>query len=119
MKNAMLFIASLFFCMATSAATWQVSDIKTGVEGNFGHLPGGGSADPNSFKTSGVGDSLYMTLWGADGFNITGTGIDAYNNSIIGMDFRVELSQVPLPAAFWLFAPVIIGFAGLLYQTKK
>lgn len=208
MKNKIFFIVSLFFSAASSAATWQISDVKQGTDGgfgfsslhdgsgsnpmsgskytdidsasgtyddvsgavnfiftlanadvltltgnllfdpagwlnanstlaysgldnlgslastgDFGYLPGdvccGGSADPNSFKASGVGDTFFMTLWGADSFNVNGSGVDAYGNSTVGMDFRVELSQVPIPAALWLFGPALLGLTGLRRKANK
>ena len=35
------------------------------------------------------------------------------------MNARVALSEVPLPAALWLFTPILIGFIGLHQTLKK
>lgn len=84
--------------------------------GTFGFLPGdvccGGIADPNSFIEQ-MNGTYFMTLWGADGFNdITGT----YSGSTVGMDFRVELEQVPLPPALWL---MFSGFGLIIAKSRK
>ena len=32
---------------------------------------------------------------------------------------EVEMSEIPIPAAIWLFAPVLAGFIGLRRQAKQ
>lgn len=70
-----------------------------------------GSLAPNSFKP--VGDLSYLTLWGADygvGDFVNDGGL--YTGSKIGMDLRLELSPVPVPAAFYLFGSALLGLIG-------
>ena len=88
---------------------------------NFlGFLPGdvccSGSYDPNSFLSAGVGDLHYMTLWGADFTGDVFAG--SYNGSTVGMDMRLELSAVPIPAAVWLFGTALIGLVGFGKRRK-
>ena len=63
---------------------------------------------PNSFLSDGLGGRI-LTLWGADGFTN-----GEYSGSNIGLDLRVHLSAVPLPAALPLFGTGlgIMGFIG-------
>lgn len=75
----------------------------------------GGADGPNSFVATGVGDLHYMTLWGADFTNTVFQG--NYLGSLIGMDFRLELSPVPVPAAVWLFGTALLGLFG--FQRRK
>lgn len=87
--------------------------------GAFGYMPNNvccsGSFAPNSFLPA-SGDLNYMTLWGADfGSNIFD---GSYEGSTVGMDFRLELSAVPIPAAFWLFGSAIFGFIKFSRKAK-
>jgi len=54
-------------------------------------------------------------LWGADGFNITN---GEYSGSNIGLDLRVHLSPVPLPAALPLFGTGL-GIMGFIAWRRK
>jgi hypothetical protein len=85
-----------------------------GASGTFGFLGGDvcctGSYDPNSFQAVTNGGGLhYLTLWGADYGG--GTFLGNYTDSIVGMDIRLELSEVPVPAAIYLFASSLLGLA--------
>jgi len=74
-----------------------------------------GSSDPNSFKATAPGSDLkFMTLWGADGTLIG----NQYSGSTVGMDFRIEMSAVPVPAAIWLFGTALIGMFGFNKRRK-
>jgi hypothetical protein len=84
----------------------------------IGFLPGdiccSGTGDPNSFKD--IGGSLVMSLWGAN-WDYAG-GFDStrdypYQGSTLGMDLRIELSEVPVPAAVWLFGTGLLGLVGV------
>lgn len=88
----------------------------------IGFLPGdiccSGTGDPNSFKD--ISGSLIMSLWGAnwdygDGSNFNSAlgSPGAYEGSTLGMDVRMELTLVPVPAAVWLFGTGLIGLAGV------
>lgn len=67
--------------------------------GNNNATPG---LDPNSFELS----SGVLTLWGADGFNLSN---GSYSGSSLGMDLRIQL--VPEPATLALFGLGLIGVA--------
>lgn len=101
------------------AATW--GGIGVTESGNLGYMDGdvccGGSFDPNSFLPTGVGDLHYMTLWGADfgGANFNGS----YSGSSFGMDLRLELSEVPVPAAVYLFGTAMLGLFGFNRRKIK
>jgi hypothetical protein len=60
---------------------------------------GNNGFDPNSFKDNGA--VKWMSLWGSD------------DPSLIGMDLRVELTAVPIPAAVWLFGSGLLGIVGM------
>ncbi len=91
------------------------------TDGIFGFKKGdvccNGEFDPNSFMESGNGDLNFLTLWGADGFhtwtNWWGKEKGYYWDSTVGMDFRLALAPVPLPAAVWLFGPALLGLLGI------
>ena len=101
------------------AVTW--GGIGVTDTGNLGYMDGdvccGGSFDPNSFSPTGVGDLHYMTLWGADfgGANFNGS----YSGSSFGMDLRLELSAVPVPAAVYLFGTAMLGLFGFKSRKNK
>ena len=84
----------------------------------IGFLPGdiccSGAGDPNSFKN--IGGNMVMSLWGAD-WGYSGDFNDAlanpYQGSKLGMDLRIQLTAVPVPAAVWLFGSGLIGLIGL------
>jgi hypothetical protein len=52
----------------------------------------------------------YLTLWGAD-YDVGIFDRGDYTGSIIGMDVRLGLSEVPVPAAIYLFASSLLGLA--------
>jgi len=66
---------------------------------------------PNSF------DGTLMSLWGADyppgviGGVVTGS-------PQIGLDLRIEVAAVPVPAAVWLFGSGLLGLAGIARRRK-
>lgn len=103
-----------------AASVWGTSALLSS-SGTFGFLPGdicggcGGSNGPNSFTQAG-GGLTYLTLWGAD-FGSPTWGGD-YDGSKIGMDLRLEMSVVPVPAAIWLFGTALIGFVGMSRRRK-
>ncbi len=95
------------------------------VDTTIGFLPGdiccSGTGDPNSFKS--IGDSLVMSLWGADwdygdASNFSSDAAYPYQGSKLGMDLRVELTAVPVPAAVWLFGSGLIGLVGVARRKK-
>jgi hypothetical protein len=105
-----------------AASTFGTSN-SLGASGSFGFLGQdvccSGSHDPNSFQPA-SGGLNYLTLWGADYGD--GTFLGNYNGSIVGMDLRLELSEVPVPtpvpAAVWLFGTALIGFVGMSRRRK-
>jgi hypothetical protein len=105
-----------------AASTWGTS-VGLSSSGTFGFLPGGicggcgGDNGPNSFTQAG-GGLTYLTLWGADFGSFTFGASSPYNGSKIGMDVRLEMSAVPVPAAVWLFGTALLGFIGISRKTK-
>jgi hypothetical protein len=105
-----------------AASTFGTSN-SLGASGSFGFLGQdvccSGSYDPNSFQPV-TADLNYLTLWGADYGG--GTFLGNYTGSIVGMDLRLELSEVPVPtpvpAAVWLFGTALIGFVGMSRRRK-
>ena len=93
-------------------------------EGGVGFMPGDSiccnstTFKPNSFQDSGSGGIFLMTLWGADYQNsLTNAFSGSYDGSTFGIDLRLELSEVPVPAAVWLFGTALLGLFG--YQRRK
>ena len=91
----------------------------------IGFLPGdiccSGTGDPNSFKD--IDGSLVMSLWGAnwdygDDSAFDSSLLKPYLGSTLGMDLRVELTVVPVPAAVWLFGSGLIGLIGIARRKK-
>lgn len=69
---------------------------------NAGDVCCSGSHDPNAFNGS------LMSLWGAN-YSYTGDFDGSYTGSTLGMDLRIELTPVPVPAAIWLFGTGLLG----------
>lgn len=68
---------------------------------------GGASPAPNSF------DGTTMSLWGAD-FVVGPSPFETVGlTSQIGLDLRLELTAVPVPAAAWLFGSGLLGLVGV------
>lgn len=65
--------------------------------------------DPNSFSTT----SGIIALWGATNYNPT-TYVYGYSTDRFGLDLRLQLTPVPIPAALPLFAGALglMGFLG-------
>jgi len=68
-----------------------------------------GTNYPNTF------DGSIMTLWGAN-FDSSADFINtgSYSGATLGMDLRIELTPVPVPAAVWLFGSGLLGLAGVV-----
>ena len=113
--------SSLNYSGLTNLAASPFGSTNTlGASGSFGFLGQdvccSGNYDPNSFKPVNNTVGLnYLTLWGADyGGGVFGGD---YTGSIVGMNLRLELSDVsvpavPVPAAVWLFGTALIGLMG-------
>ena len=107
-----------------AASDWgSLPAVALSSSGTFGFLPNdicggcGGDNGPNSFTQAGSG-LAWLTLWGADFGSDTFGGINPYDGSKIGMDVRLEMSAVPVPAAVWLFGTALLGFIGVSRKTK-
>lgn len=73
--------------------------------------------DPNSFNPLGNG---IMSLWGANVSTATQNPDGSYNwdgmydnKTNLGMDLRLKLEPVPVPAAVWLFGSGLLGLVGV------
>ena len=108
-----------------AASTWgSSSSVALSRSGTFGFLPDdicggcGGDNGPNSFTQAG-GGLTYLTLWGADFGSSTFGSPTPYEGSKIGMDVRLEMSAVPVPAAVWLFGTALVGLVGFSKHRNK
>lgn len=79
---------------------------------------GSSGQDPNSFIDS--GGNKIMTLWGANYGGGTFNGDYGPNPPRdLGMDLRLKLTAVPLPAAVWLFGSGLLGLAGVVRRKNR
>ena len=46
-------------------------------------------------------------------------GLDIFNASSDELKYDVSVSAVPIPAAFFLFAPALMGLIGLRHRAKS
>jgi hypothetical protein len=44
---------------------------------------------------------------------------NAYKGSTLGMDLRIQLTAVPVPAAVWLFGSGLIGLVGFARRKNQ
>jgi len=120
----------LFDSSGTLAANSQLNitfSNPTGVlqNGEIGFLPGyvccgRSDQDPNSF-VAGNGN-MVMSLWGADfgGGIFNGSYDDSSGNRLAtyGMDLRLSMAPVPVPAAVWLFGSGLLGLVGVARHKR-
>lgn len=110
----------LFSSNYLAGASTLAIDFATGttnlIDTTIGFMPGdiccNGNAngtpglDPNSFDAS----TGILTLWGANGFVSSGTNVGTYYvNETLGMDIRLQLSQVPEPGMLMLLGMGLLG----------
>jgi len=116
--NSQLHFESLNLTTASASSVPTSGDFRFEADLNCC----GGDDGPNTFLAANPlpagfpADLHYMTLWGA---NITESlGESLYPGSTVGMDLRLGLSAVPVPAAFWLFGTALIGLLGFNRRRK-
>tara|TARA_R110000868_G_scaffold28525_8_gene106927 strand:+ start:16263 stop:16988 length:726 start_codon:yes stop_codon:yes gene_type:complete len=83
-----------------------------------------GSNDPNSFTQPGADpDERWMTLWGANNFNVATGHYDDGTETTVGMDLRIRMVkaptniEVPAPGATIIFALGLVGM-GCMKRRK-
>jgi len=95
-------------------------------DGIIGFLPGylccgRTDQDPNSFVAD--NGTMVMSLWGAnfggDTFNGSYEGIEGNRLATYGMDLRLSMSPVPVPAAVWLFGSGLMALAGVARNKRR
>lgn len=81
------------------------------------------NGNPNSFMQPGANaDERWMTLWGANSFNLATGQYDYQTESTLGMDVRIRLeratttTEVPAPAVTVIFG---FGLIGLAYMRRR
>ena len=89
-----------------------VGDFTTDFIFNAGQVCCATSTNPpNSFNNG------LMTLWGANDptdINLPNSYLANYfTDPILGLDLRIELTPVPVPAAVWLFGTGLLGLVGV------
>jgi len=107
---------SLAFSDPISASALHLHDDELGFQPGY-VCCGSSDQDPNSFIAS--GSNQIMTLWGANYGGGTFTGDYGPNPPRdLGMDLRLKLTAVPVPAAAWLFGSGLLGLAGVVRRKK-
>lgn len=81
------------------------------------------NGNPNSFMQPGLNDDeRWITLWGANSFNVATGQYDYQTESTLGMDVRIRLervtttTEVPAPAVTVIFG---FGLIGLAYMRRR
>jgi hypothetical protein len=95
-------------------------DFTTGMDFAAGQVCCSGANPPNSF------DGSLLSLWGANStVDLTSIAVVmnyfpeyVYTDPLLGMDLRLELTAVPVPAAVWLFGSGLIGLVGFAARRK-
>jgi len=95
-------------------------DFTTGMDFAAGQVCCSGTNPPNSF------DGTLLSLWGANSIVDLSSITDVmylfpeytHANPLLGLDLRLELTAVPVPAAAWLFGSGLIGLAGFAARRR-
>lgn len=101
--------------------------ITTGTVTEMGFMLGdvccSGTDNPNSFTQPGSDpDERWITLWGANNFNVATGHYDEGSETTVGMDLRIRLQkaptsvEVPAPGVTIIFA---LGIVGMGYMRRR
>lgn len=82
-------------------------DISTAMDFAAGQVCCTGLNSPNSFNGG------LLTLWGVNNTPELATYFPDFADPLFGLDLRLELTAVPVPAAVWLFGSGLLGLAGM------
>jgi hypothetical protein len=108
-----------------TTAKWTFSGDVIGVMSDYiGQFLKDSNSELSNFNNFTIGKSLTFNAAGLegnfDGYVITGNMLDLKMRVTEPGDWIrvITVSEVPVPAALWLFAPALMGFLGLRRKSK-
>jgi len=87
-------------------------DFTTNMVFADGQVCCSGTNPPNSFS-----DGL-ISLWGVNQTPQLASAWTGQNGEVLGLDLRLQLTPVPVPAAVWLFGSGLLGLVGVARRSK-
>lgn len=91
----------------TFNTTTALGDLSTNMVFADGQVCCSGSNSPNSFSNG------LISLWGANDTPQLDAFFPGNNAEVLGLDLRLSLTAVPIPAAVWLFGTGLLGLVGV------
>lgn len=85
-----------------------VGDFTTNMVFAAGEVCCSGATNPPNSFSGGL-----ISLWGVNDTPELATAFSGYNGEVLGLDLRLELTAVPVPAAVWLFGSGLLGLIGV------
>ena len=84
-----------------------LGDLSTNMVFDAGQVCCSGTNPPNSFSNG------LLSLWGANSTPELDSLFPDNNAEVLGLDLRLQLTPVPVPAAVWLFGSGLLGLIGI------